>query len=376
MITVKCIGKIRDKSGKIIGYRLQDINGQTQEASAESLKKAIKNKSIHIINLRLTSDNRLVNSSEKQLQSVALKKPLTNNDTKEKHNANLNCAKALIYINTQCLMGMGDSLRDLADSICSEAGMDIDTYDMSDKQIEKALVDGYTRLAKDKPSSIADEVGYWFENDDDETIKNCIANEQLKDIKQSKIYKSLNIILNYLKDKGQPVQKTGKLEALIKEIESQAMDAINKARSIGNNYWKYLDSSLFGTISNNSSVVGSTVDRYDIAKFDILKNYIYICHKDINKVGSPKLQIAIIFRRNDNGIIADFRFERLGYVSEKSMGVVSYSDIIIKSSQFQPQCSIELCSKSIADICNKLVPKMYEMAKANPKLNELEPLRT
>ena len=375
MITVKCIGKIRDKSGKIIGYRLQDINGQTQEASAESLKKAIKNKNIHIINLRLTSDNRLVNSSEKQLQSVALKKPLTNDDTKEKHNANLNCAKALIYINTQCLIGMGDSLSDLADSICSEAGMDIDTYDMSDKQIEKALVEGYTRLAKDKPSSIADEVGYWFENDDDEAIKNQIIVEKSTNIKQSKTYKSLKIILDYLKDRKQSVQKIAKIEAIIKEIESAALDAINKAKSIGNNYWRYLDSSLFGTISNTSSVVGSTVDRYDIANFDILKNYIYVCHKDINKIGSPKLQIAIMFMRNSAGLKVDFRFERLGYVGERSMGVVSYSDII-RSSQFEPQCSIESCSKSIADICNKLVPKMYEMAKANPKLNELEPLRT
>ena len=375
MITVKCIGKIRDKSGKIIGYRLQDINGQTQEASAESLKKAIKNKVIHVINLRLTSDNRLVNSSEKQLQSVVLKKPLTSDDIKEKRNANLNCAKALIYINTQCLMGMGDSLSDLADSICSEAGMEINTYDMSDKQIEKALVDGYTRLAKDKPASIADEVGYWFENDDDETIKDCIIDEKLKDVKQSKIYKSLNIILNYLKDREQPVQKTGKLEIFIEEIENSCIDKIVRAQSIGNNYWKYLHKTSFGTISNTSSVVGSAVTKDDIEKFGILKHYIYVCHKDINKSRSPKLQIAIMFREKGDNLVVDFRFERLGYVSEKSMGVVGYSDIAY-SIELTSLDSIEQSSKLVANICNKLFYTILKMADANPKLNELEPLKT
>lgn len=374
MITVKCIGKIRDKSGKIIGYRLQDINGQTQEASAESLKKAIKNKVIHVVNLRLTSDNRLVNSSEKQLKSVALKQP-SSIDDKEQHSACLKCAKAIMYINTQCLMGMGDSISDLADSICSEVGMEIDVYSMSDEQIEKALVKGYTLLAKNEPWAIADEVGYWFEDDDAESIKNEIITEKSTNIKQSKTYKSLKIILNYLKDRKQSVQKIAKIEALIKEIESAAMDAISRASSIGNNYWKYLDSSLFGTISNTSSVVGSTVDKYDMERLGITQNYIYICHKDINKIGSPKLQIAIMFRRSPTELIADFRFERLGYVGERSMGVVSCSDTI-RQSRFLPQCSIESCSKSVADICNKLVPKMYELAKINHKLNDLEPLKT
>lgn len=374
MITVKCIGKLRDKSGKIIGYRLQDINGQTQEASADSLKKAIKNKVIHVVNLRLTSDNRLVNSSEKQLKSVALKQPSPIDD-KEQHNACLKCAKAIMYINTQCLMGMGDSISELAGSICSEVGMEIDTSDMSDEQIEKALVKGYTLLAKNEPWAIADEVGYWFENDDDETIKDCIIDEKFKDVKQSKIYKSLNIILNYLKDSGQPVHKTCKLEIFIREIENSCIDKIIRAQSIGNNYWKYLHKTSFGILSNTSSVVGSTVTKDDIEKFDVLKHYFYVCHKDINKPRRPKLQIAIMFREEGDNLVVDFRFERLGYISEKSMGVVGYSDIV-DSVKLTPLYSIEQSSKLIASACNILFYKILKMADANPKLNELEPLKT
>ena len=72
MIQAKCIEKFRDKNGNIYGYRLRDINGQTQDVKPENLKQAIKNKQIHVVNLTLTSDNRLVDSSEKQLQSKKL----------------------------------------------------------------------------------------------------------------------------------------------------------------------------------------------------------------------------------------------------------------------------------------------------------------
>lgn len=69
MISVKCIQKFRDKNNHIYGYRLQDINGKTQDVKPENLKQAIRCNQIHVINLALTSDNRLVDSSEKQLQN-------------------------------------------------------------------------------------------------------------------------------------------------------------------------------------------------------------------------------------------------------------------------------------------------------------------
>ena len=74
MIQAKCIEKFRDNTGKIYGYRLQDINGQVQDVQPENLKTAIRNKQIHIVNLTLTADNRLVDSSEKQLQAKVLGK--------------------------------------------------------------------------------------------------------------------------------------------------------------------------------------------------------------------------------------------------------------------------------------------------------------
>ena len=72
MIQVKCIQKFRDKNNHIYGYRIVDLNGQTQDVQPEKLKQAIKTKQLHVINLRLTSDDRLVDTTEKQLQAYNL----------------------------------------------------------------------------------------------------------------------------------------------------------------------------------------------------------------------------------------------------------------------------------------------------------------
>jgi hypothetical protein len=72
MIQAKCIQKFRDNTGRIYGYRLQDLNGKTQDVTSENLKKAIKRGQINIINLTLTSDYRLIDSKYEQLQSKVL----------------------------------------------------------------------------------------------------------------------------------------------------------------------------------------------------------------------------------------------------------------------------------------------------------------
>lgn len=72
MIQTKCIQKFRDKNNHIYGYRLQDINGKTQDVEPNNLKQAITNKQIHVVNLTLTSDGRLVDTNEKQLKSKEL----------------------------------------------------------------------------------------------------------------------------------------------------------------------------------------------------------------------------------------------------------------------------------------------------------------
>lgn len=76
MITVKCIQKFRDEHNKIYGYRLVDLNGQTQDVASDNLKRAILDKQVQVVNLALTVDGRLIDCNNPQLQSCKIgKKP-------------------------------------------------------------------------------------------------------------------------------------------------------------------------------------------------------------------------------------------------------------------------------------------------------------
>ena len=62
MIQATCIQKFK-KNNRIYGYRLQDSQGNTKDVYADQLKQAIRNQQIAIINLTLTSDNRLIDTT-------------------------------------------------------------------------------------------------------------------------------------------------------------------------------------------------------------------------------------------------------------------------------------------------------------------------
>lgn len=72
MIVCKCIQKFRDGHNKIYGYRLQDVDGNVQDVIPEKLKQAIVSKQIQVINLTLTSDNRLIDCECELLKSNKL----------------------------------------------------------------------------------------------------------------------------------------------------------------------------------------------------------------------------------------------------------------------------------------------------------------
>lgn len=69
---VKSIKTFRGKGNKIVGYRLQDKQGITCDMSSEELKRAIKIGAIEVVNLTLTSDNRLVSTKEKMQGSQSV----------------------------------------------------------------------------------------------------------------------------------------------------------------------------------------------------------------------------------------------------------------------------------------------------------------
>lgn len=70
MQKVKCIRKIRDAKGKITGYTIQNLTGETRTVDKDKLKEAVRNKQIDIVNMTLTSDNRLIDKNVKVVSDI------------------------------------------------------------------------------------------------------------------------------------------------------------------------------------------------------------------------------------------------------------------------------------------------------------------
>ena len=60
MVQATCIRKLRDRRNQVYGYRLRDSTGAVRDISYDAIRNAIRDEKIHITNLELTSDNRLV----------------------------------------------------------------------------------------------------------------------------------------------------------------------------------------------------------------------------------------------------------------------------------------------------------------------------
>lgn len=59
-IRYSCYNKYRDKNNKILGYELLDENGSTGQIGADELKRLMASNQIIITNLKLTTDNRII----------------------------------------------------------------------------------------------------------------------------------------------------------------------------------------------------------------------------------------------------------------------------------------------------------------------------
>ena len=77
MFQATCIQKFK-KNNRIYGYRLQDSQGNTKDVYADQLKTAIKNQQITIINLTLTSDNRLIDTTPTQQPQISEEQKIKN----------------------------------------------------------------------------------------------------------------------------------------------------------------------------------------------------------------------------------------------------------------------------------------------------------
>ena len=70
MLICRCISKFRDNSGRIIGYRLQDFQGNSRDVVPEQLKQAILSNKVLVTNLTLTKNNKLVDKRDETIENI------------------------------------------------------------------------------------------------------------------------------------------------------------------------------------------------------------------------------------------------------------------------------------------------------------------
>lgn len=376
MIQAKCIEKFRDKQGKIYGYRLIDLNGQTQDVRSENLKSAIRDNKIHIVNLTLTADNRLIDTTEKQLQAKVLgKAPVEPNA--EKSNKYSDVAKALVLLDKE-LICMGDSYTEIVENRAFSAGDNLSLWDLSEYSgkpeykdcnsntdiLDKILYKTYVKLLNNKPNEIDTIILMWDRSNSYDIFEGNIQYEKVNKITQSKIYQALFLVYKHAKEQNYTKVSIRPLGEFLSKIRRTGIASINMGYEIGNRYYMYLDSKLFGTISNDVFTVGHTITTLDVKEHKEYKGYDYILHKDISRCGSPDIALAAMFKNTiDGNVQIDIKLARQGYLSnsQSCVGLVGYikelGSIVIK-----PNAPVDECSRKLANIFNTLAPKLYSIA--------------
>lgn len=379
MIQAKCIQKFRNKNNQIIGYRLQDINGQIQDVTPENLKKAILNKQVHIVNLTLTADNRLIDTTEKQLQAKVLgKAPVIYSDDKYS-----DVAKALVLLDKE-LLCIGDSYWEVVENRAFDAGDNLQLWDLdeyykkpeykdcksNDAILDKILYKTYIKLLNNKPNIVDTIIEMWNAYDSYKTFENNIKYENVPKITQSKIYKALVIVYKHAKEQKFTKDALKPLGDFLSRIKITGVASINMGYRVGHSYFEYLDSKLFGTITNSVFTVGHVITASDIKEHKEYNGYNYVLHKDINKCGSPNIALAALFKNTENGDVQiDIKLARQGYLSESQscVGLVGYIKNL-DSIVINPIISVEACAKKLATKFNTLAPKLYDIADDNQSL--------
>lgn len=152
-MVVKCIGKIRNKSNTIIAYKLRDLdNSETIELSSNDLKIGIINNTIKVVNLKLTANNKLIDTNYEAIPTES------SIEVREKFESILNRAKVLgavvkkintNYSSEACtLVSMGDTkhivyIPDKIEQLNSATGSTEFTYAIQALRGKVTVMGGY-----------------------------------------------------------------------------------------------------------------------------------------------------------------------------------------------------------------------------------------
>lgn len=149
-------------------------------------------------------------------------------------------------------------------------------------------------------------------------------------------------------------------------------NAVKVGTEIGDNYFRYLDKNIFGTITNCVFTVGHVITRIEKRKFKELNPYSYIHCKDYNGLEPiPKVFLAFLYRNEGSDyVVVDIKLGRKGFVAN---GVVDTVGFIKGISSIRLNVNDSNNTKIIADYCNNIAVKVKEFAMRHEQLLHILP---
>lgn len=336
MVYATCIEKFRDKQGRILGYKLQEVgSNKVMPVRPYELKDAIRQNKIKVNNLTLTSDNRL-------LENKAVAK-------QNKGNVIENVAKAMVYMET-IVLGMGDSYTEIVENTTCDAGMNIEIEDYSMQELEKIQVRAYIKLLKDKSKIkrvITDYTEYLTEYNEDELLDSITCSGDTRD--NNKLIHSINIFDSFLKKlldtKIIEQQTYNEFHNIKIKTDNIDVELCGMAYKVAHTFFTFLNDEFFYR-SNDSHTVGGIKYEEDDPE---VKFGTYVMHASLKKtVTSGKLSYSVGFNRDAKGIRIDI-----------ARGLYKYSD---RSTSYQYIKSFKTDSTDVKQISMAIANKLNELA--------------
>ena len=307
MIQVKCIKKFRDDNNRIYGYRVVDLNGFTQDVEAERLKQAIIKGDVDVINMKLTSNGRLIDSDNKRMDIKKLGPtplPKTIKTVNTSEDILTLVAKAFIVLDSE-LCNMDSSMAEIAENLCASAKLQFEySKAINDyAYLNKKLIEAYKILLKTDSETLDSQVEYYTQNQ--QGIIKSLQRYQSENQTEHKIVKAVKIIRDYTYNEC----KSGRLSTdlytnihdlytLISKIDTKTCQFGYK---IGKSLTNYVNPKYFDNISNIHTI-GRIV--YDPNEISLYGSYIIeIRMKDL--YGNKKYRLSLN-RLNSTEVVIKF----------------------------------------------------------------------
>lgn len=242
MVYAKCTEKFRDNTDKITGYMVVDNYGHGKRFKSEDLKGFIRNGKLCITNLTLTSDNRLIDTSDKRY----LRKKIGSTPADEMHmksrtrlmaknNAyRMRMANAIVCMNMKCA-DYANSLKSLTDTICATAGICTDYTNCNDSTLVRYQTKAFLKLMDTDKDYVKDFLYSRLTHNFSgfrRVIDWYLATKDLRGAEM--IVGSLRLIKEYLEgDFGESEYDRGSLTAKISDFLIENEDRVKLERALG-----------------------------------------------------------------------------------------------------------------------------------------------